>query len=124
MILIVEDDPLFGQLLVDMLVDFVGFTDVKWARSISEASGIFKEGVVETVFLDTDLPDGKGYDFAKKIRGKGSKARIISISGHRPPDSENDKEGFSMPFSFKEFFSGFLTKPFSLNDLQREIDKA
>jgi two-component system LytT family response regulator len=61
--LIIEDDPLNGSMLQDLLTDH--FPDIRVAgiaTSLHEARTLLKCLTIDLLFLDIELPDGKGFD--------------------------------------------------------------
>lgn len=61
--LIVEDDPLSGLMLEDLIADHFPYIRIAGiAQSLSEARAILKNHSIDLLFLDIELPDGKGFD--------------------------------------------------------------
>ena len=62
-VLIVEDDPFFCTVLKDLFTLHFPFIHVCCiAESIQQARRFLQENQVDLVFLDIELPDGKGFD--------------------------------------------------------------
>lgn len=60
---IVEDDPLSYQVLSDVLADgFVELEVVAHYSNVADAATGLKDADADVVFLDMELPDGKGFD--------------------------------------------------------------
>ena len=61
--LIIEDDPLNGSMLQDLLKDhFPNIRVAGIATSLLEAKTLLKCLKIDLLFLDIELPDGKGFD--------------------------------------------------------------
>lgn len=62
-VLIIEDDPFFSSMLTDLFATHFPYILVRHiANSISEARQFLLKQPVDLVFLDIELPDGKGFD--------------------------------------------------------------
>jgi two-component system OmpR family response regulator len=77
-LLLVDDEQEICVLLNAMLARF-GARSVM-AHSVAEARGSFEEGPFDGVFLDVNLPDGKGYELIPAIRATSPGSRVIVIS--------------------------------------------
>jgi two-component system LytT family response regulator len=61
--LIIEDDPLNSSMLQDLLTDhFPNIRVAGIATSLQEARTLIKCLTIDLLFLDIELPDGKGFD--------------------------------------------------------------
>lgn len=78
-ILIVEDDPGFGELLLMHLED-QGHT-VRLAGSIAEGREQFQLAVPDAVLLDQQLPDGLGTQLLEAFTGMADHPPVIIITG-------------------------------------------
>lgn len=61
--MITEDDPLSKAILCDLLEDY--FPDVHiicMAETVKESVAFLTEHKIDLLFLDIELPDGKGFD--------------------------------------------------------------
>jgi DNA-binding response OmpR family regulator len=65
-ILIVDDEPELIKMLISILKDD-GFLNIVTAKSVETALSVFQEENPELAILDVMLPDGDGFDLAKKI---------------------------------------------------------
>lgn len=62
-VLIVEDDPFFSELLTDMLALHFPYIHVgAVAGSLADARNFLKKNRIDLLFLDIELPDGKGFE--------------------------------------------------------------
>jgi len=76
--LLIDDEREICLLLGAMLARF-GARSVS-AHSVAEARGSLAGGPYDGVFLDVDLPDGKGYELIPAIRECSPGSRVIVIS--------------------------------------------
>lgn len=103
---LVEDDASLGATLQERLQK--QGHGVRWVQSIAQAETHFAAGEFDLVILDVGLPDGSGFDFAEKIRGRSS---IPFIFVTAMSTAEYRLQGFEMgaeeyipkPFHLKEF---------------------
>jgi len=78
-VLIVEDDDAIRQLVVDQLVNR-GMT-ITATSSVTEARDAVRQQSFTVVILGITLPDGSGLDVLRDLRGAGSTAHVIVVSG-------------------------------------------
>lgn len=67
----------------------------------------------DIVCLDHDLPDGNGIDLLKELHAKHPLVSVVMITGNENPHLEEE--------AAEAGAAGFLHKPFSQADIQREI---
>lgn len=105
-ILLVEDDLSLGETLKDRLSkDY----DVFWARTFEEAWNWFqKNRDLDLAILDLGLPDGNGFDLARKMKAEAS---ILFLFLTAQADAENRLTGFELGAE------EFIPKPFHLKEL-------
>jgi two-component system phosphate regulon response regulator PhoB len=105
-ILLVEDDLSLGETLKDRLSkEYI----VHWARNISEAWAYFqKNNDLDLAILDVGLPDGSGFDLARKMKKDSS---ILFLFLTAQADAESRLEGFEIGAE------EFIPKPFHLKEL-------
>ena len=65
--LIVEDNRIDELLLISMLSEYHQLQYIGTAHTIAEAEKYFKQEKPDLFFLDIEMPDGSGIDFAQKI---------------------------------------------------------
>jgi two-component system LytT family response regulator len=66
--LIVEDDPFFSELLTDMLSLHFPYIQAGFvACSLQEARGYLSKNRIDLLFLDIELPDGKGFELLSSM---------------------------------------------------------
>lgn len=105
-ILLVEDDLSLGETLRDRLSkDY----DVFWARNFEEAWSYFlKNRDLDLAILDVGLPDGSGFDLAKKMTQEST---LLFLFLTAQADAESRLQGFELGAE------EFIPKPFHLKEL-------
>jgi CheY-like chemotaxis protein len=67
----------------------------------------------EIILLDIGLPDIDGYEVAKQLRGRGSNARLIALTGYGQPEDVRRARDAG--------FNAHLVKPVDLRRLLRDL---
>jgi DNA-binding NtrC family response regulator len=78
-ILIIEDDEVFGEILVMHLED--QGHEVLLARSLAQAKDLLCTDAPSAILLDQQLPDGYGLDLLREIVGDASAPPVVMITG-------------------------------------------
>ena len=117
-ILLVEDDSSLGETLTERLTkEYINQYEVHWRNTFQSAwefiskfgndeSG--KTSSIDLVIFDVGLPDGDGFELAKKMRTI-SKALFIFLTAQA--EAENRLKGFELGAE------EFIPKPFHLKEL-------
>lgn len=105
-ILLVEDDRTLGTTLTERLRKEGYATD--WATTIAEATRVFDGATWDLAILDLGLPDGNGFDFARRIRAFGETPIMFMTAAS---SAQNRLEGFELGAE------EFIPKPFHLKEL-------
>ena len=79
-LLIVEDSPLFRQLLVTALREFPELEISAAVESVAEARSFLNENNVDVAVLDIDLPDGNGISLAVSLRRQYPTMGVLLLS--------------------------------------------
>jgi len=116
-VLIVDDDPVMGELL-DALLTYEGYR-VARAHSGEEALQVAHEGTPkpDIILCDIHMPGMRGGELANILaveRTNGTllaSTVILAMSGSSPRDESSS-------------FDGFLRKPFSVDDFTRAVEQA
>lgn len=77
---IVEDHPIFLELLSSSLNDVPGFSVVATARSVAETKKWFRPGELDVLLLDIELPDGNGVGLGVQLRTAYPGLAIVFLS--------------------------------------------
>ena len=107
-ILIVDDDSTTCHLL-ELILRQKNCCTVS-AYNLSEAKIKLKEQPPDAVFLDNQLPDGKGIDFIDYIKQINSSIKVILVTGAE------------IVFTNKNYPDYFLEKPLSKNLIFKILD--
>lgn len=82
-IAVVEDDPLVGDYLRDILAQAPGFVLTGIARTLAAAEHLVQQGA-DLFLVDIGMPEGSGLTLIPRIRSTGSaKALILTSFGDR-----------------------------------------
>jgi two-component system, OmpR family, response regulator len=112
-VLIVDDEPdicyLFDRILHKRNLK------TGYAYNLAEAARAMYSDRPSLVFLDNNLPDGQGIDFIPYLKLHYPDTRVIMVTAN---DSVSDKKR-----AFQQGADGFLSKPLSLDLINRTLDK-
>jgi DNA-binding response OmpR family regulator len=109
-VLIVEDDTTIAKLLREFLER--GDHHVAVSSTISEAREALFQMSPDVVFLDMNLPDGKGLDLIPLLR-KNHDCHIIAMSGNQ--------QFMLKTLSGTYHADVFLTKPFDFKTVKKTL---
>lgn len=105
-ILLVEDDFSLGTTLHERLSKTY---EVSWAQNLEKAWNLFNtHRDLDLIILDVGLPDGNGFEFAKKIK---SERETLFIFLTAQADPESRLTGFELGAE------EYIPKPFHLKEL-------
>ena|ERR1700722_12368916 len=107
-ILLIDDEKDFCELVINILR--VDPYLVECAYTIQEALKMLTIKSPDFIFLDNNLPDGKGIDFLKEYNSLFTKSKVIMITA----DSSDNLRKAAFQWGVYEF----LVKPFSLIKLR------
>ena len=105
-ILLVEDDRSLGSTLTERLQK-EGF-ETAWKTTLTAATEAFEDRSWDLVILDVGLPDGSGFDLARRIKSVSSTPIMFMTA---MSSAENRLEGFEIGAD------EFIPKPFHLKEL-------
>lgn len=105
-VLVLEDDVTLGTTLTERLRK-EGF-DTTWTTSLADATNAFEREKWDVVILDVGLPDGSGFDLARRIKSVSSIPIMFMTA---MSSAENRLEGFEIGAD------EFIPKPFHLKEL-------
>lgn len=112
-VLVVEDDP-FTRGLITTLIQ--NKCDVISAGSLRQALSLYKQKLPDLVFLDIELPDGKGTDALKAITQADSNAFVVMLSSHTAKEN--------IVACLDRGAKGFIAKPFTRERIMHHIELA
>lgn len=115
-VLVVDDDPLVGQVHARLVERTVGF-DVSGivatgAATISEVAA----NPPDLVLLDIHLPDVSGLEVLRKLRTGGSNIGVLMVTAANDTDS--------IETALNAGAIGYLIKPFEYSELTRRLEEA
>ncbi|XDD43969.1 response regulator transcription factor [Leptospira sp. WS60.C2] len=112
-ILLVEDDEGLGETLKERLE--LDKYKVKWAKSVSEAKGIYKPNDFDLVVLDLRLPDGNGFELAELIVTKEKDLPFLFLTAQA--GAQERLRGFELGAA------EFIPKPFHLKEFLIRLER-
>jgi len=111
-LLVVEDDPNLGDLLSEYLT-LKGY-DTTLCKNGAEGFTTFSKHHFDMCILDVMMPVMDGFTLAKKIRSTNEQVPIIFLTAKALKDDKLE--------GFKIGGDDYMTKPFSMEELQLRID--
>jgi CheY-like chemotaxis protein len=114
-ILVVEDDPDLGQLLIDifMLSNF----EVRWASNRAEINAeMNRRPAVDLVLMDIMLPDADGLHVLRRIRVHPRLADLPVIMMTGKSGAQDVEAGLAAGAD------GYVTKPFKMSGLVKAVN--
>ena len=112
-ILIIDDEMdicfMLGNLLKQKLFNIVA------AHTLREANVFIKQKKPRLVFLDNNLPDGKGIDFLPLLKKENPIIKVVMITAY---DTSFDEQ-----VAFSKGVDGFIGKPFTRQKIFATLDK-
>ena len=112
-ILIVEDDAALARTIQAALA---GLAEVHLCQRAAEAVALLAELHPNLLLLDVALPDGSAFDVLAALTSIEPAPMVVAMSGSTRPG-----ESFRLA---QLGVSAYLTKPFTLQELQAAIDRA
>lgn len=116
-ILLVEDSAIMRRLVREMLRSFGTFRVIE-ARDGSEALAALAEESVDLVLSDWNMLPLDGLHLLQTMRGtlRGARTPFIMMTGEQSPETISQAVAAGV--------SGYLTKPFSRQQLARMVTRA
>jgi len=112
-VLIIDDERDICFMLSTILKQKAIATKV--VHSISEAGQWLSKQIPSLVFLDNNLPDGKGVDFLADVKRIAPSAKVVLITAY---DTPNDRRQ-----AMDNGADGFIGKPFDRQMVYSALDK-
>ena len=113
-IVVVEDDPVVGEINREFADRVEGFRVIAIARSAAEAIRSVDQLEPDLVLLDVYMPDGSGIDALREIRRRGKDVDVIPITAAR--DAPTVRE------LIRQGAVGYIQKPFKYERLAATLD--
>lgn len=110
----IDDEPLALKKLVTYIKKIPYLELVAQCRSAMEAQRVIDEQTVEAIFLDINMPDLNGIDFAKSVYQDHSKGPVMVFT---TAYAEYAIEGY------KANAVGYLLKPYSFDEFEAAAQK-
>lgn len=110
-ILLIEDDPALGAAVRDQIAAEGHMPDL--APTLADARDFLATMPYDLILLDLGLPDGRGIDFLRALRAKGSATPVMILTAH---DRITERiEGLNAGAD------DYMVKPFDLAELSARI---
>lgn len=111
LILLVEDDPIIGPLVEEML-EADGFA-VTRATTVQAARAQIEQGSFHLVVLDVNLPDGNGLEYCKELRAEMNSTPVLMLTSLADEDT--------VVRAFALGANDYLRKPFGKKELLARV---
>ncbi|WP_233873114.1 response regulator transcription factor [Paraburkholderia adhaesiva] len=111
-VLLVEDDPLLGQAVRDQITRDGHSTD--HVASLGDARRYEQAANYDLILLDLMLPDGRGLDFLRELRARGSTVAVIILTAL--------DQVTSRIAGLNAGADDYLVKPFDLSELSARVN--
>ena len=106
--LVLEDEPILGFALEDMLLE-LGFREIKLAATLAEASDYLDEWTPDVAILDVNIQGERSYKVAERLIEAGIPFAFATGYGNA-----------EHPAQLRDITT--LTKPYSQEDLRAFVD--
>ena len=117
-ILLAEDDPLNGELFMELLASQYKNATVKWVVNGAEAIKALKKDWYDIVVMDIEMPVMNGYKASEEIRNAADMSYanipILGMTAHIVEDV--------MEKCYKSGMNDCISKPFQIEYLTKKID--
>lgn len=113
-LLVVEDSQQMRKILQAMLSD-IGVNQVFLAKDGTEGL-IFLgdcDDMIDAVFCDWNMPNMSGVDLLRQVRSADAEMPFIMITGRKDESSVLEAKAAGI--------TGYITKPFSIVELERKV---
>lgn len=113
-VLIIDDDPLIGELLIKYIHDMGHQATL--AETLSRGVETVLSGGFDLVFLDVVLPDGDGLESLSSIRAAPSEPEVMIIT------AEASTRGAKMALENNAW--DYIVKPFSKDEIRLSVERS
>lgn len=111
--LIVEDDPIMGQILFSYLSSYLEESNLEIALSGNEALIVLENQTPDLLFIDVEIPDIDGLSIAVKARKANPSLSIVFVTGHTQYAAQ----------AFKLDAVDYLVKPITEEAVRKAMSK-
>ncbi|MBN1180461.1 MAG: response regulator [Anaerolineae bacterium] len=115
-ILIVDDEPKVAFFLAKALGRTNASYKVQTAHSGAEALDVLDQTVIDLLITDLRMPNMDGLELMKRVRNRHPDCRMILMTAYGSPEIE--------AMSYQLEATRYITKPFSLDDLNAAVSLA
>ncbi|MCB4743006.1 MAG: response regulator transcription factor [Sulfurovum sp.] len=112
-ILVMEDDPVLGEIIVDYLLEYYS---VNRAFDANEAQGLIEKNHYDLLIFDINVPQKSGVELIRELRSFNNMTPAIIITAYD-----------DLMYLKKSFDAGahdYIKKPFELEELKLRIEKS
>lgn len=113
-VLVVEDDPVVGEINREFTEKVQGFRVVAVARSGAEALRVVDQSQPDLILLDVYMPDGSGTEVFRELRRRGAEIDVIPVTAAK--DSVTVRE------MIRQGAAGYIVKPFKFERLASTLE--
>lgn len=110
-VLLIEDDASLGEAVHDHIAGESHAVD--WVRRLDDAEAALAGVDFELILLDLGLPDGRGLDFLRRLRKRGSTTPVIIVTAMDQISWRID--------GLNAGADDYLVKPFDLSELSARL---
>jgi two-component system OmpR family response regulator len=86
-----------------------------YVNNLADAQSVLKEEIPSIVFLDNNLPDGKGIDFISKIKQLYPATKVVMITAF---DTYSDRSK-----AYEQGVDFFIGKPFTRDVIDKTLER-
>lgn len=113
---LVVDDDIMTLMVIKSIIDYIG-VKAHFTTSCEEAIELLRQGSIEIMITDLNMPDMDGYSLSRIAKGINPKINIVMITGDISPSIHSLAEQAGV--------SEVITKPFgSAQIMQLFAEKA
>jgi len=110
-VLLIEDDASLGEAVRDHIAAEAHAVD--WVRRLDDAAAVLAGVDFDLILLDLGLPDGRGLDFLRRLRQRGSTTPVIIVTAM-------DQISWRIE-GLNAGADDYLVKPFDLSELSARL---
>ena len=109
----IDDEPFALKLISSFVEKNQDLELISSFNSSKKALNFLENNLVDCIFLDVEMPDLNGVEFAKILAKKNQKSLVVFVSAY----SKYAIDGF------KVSATDFLLKPYSYDDFEQSVEK-